>query len=267
MSTETLPGAEPNATPAATQAAQPGPLEQKALALGWNPDYEGENALDAQSYVLMHLDRALETSEKRKEANAKLRQNLGKMAQENAKISGESYARAIKDLKAQRDAAIEDGDKTAVERLDEQIDHAKQAQAKAKQADIPGHEEIAEWESKNPWIVQGSAQYDAEATEDAKAFFVAHLNRHPGDTTGALEAVEKKMRKTYPEKFGAPKPQQREQPRAPAVEGGRSPAGGKPAARGYADLPPEAKRACDAMVRVSGISKEGYAKNFWESMK
>jgi hypothetical protein len=71
-----------------------------------------------------------------------------------------------------------------------------------------------------------------------------------------LEAVADQIRKEFPHKFENPR---RREPAA--VEGGGAQRG--KGAKGWADLPPEAKAAGERFERQKLLTKEAYAKQYW----
>ena len=82
------------------------------------------------------------------------------------------------------------------------------------------------------------------------------LTQFQMDVAASIQEVTEEVRRRFPEKFGNPR---REKPNR--VEGGGTPSG-RSGKKGYADLPPEAKAACDRFVKQGLMTKEEYVKDF-----
>lgn len=230
--------------------------EARARAMGWTPkdEFKGDPAKwrDANEFVERGEREVplLRAQNKRLEAKiGELSTTVKEFAEHLSKTEQRAYDRAIADLKEQRKAALAAGDGDAFEAVDEKIDQIKrEAAAKAaKQATTKSDDGpdpvYAEWEARNAWLK------DAELSDYAE--FAAQKLRAGGEkATGAefLDMVAAKVKAQFPAKFTNPRRES-----AQAVEGA-APArrsGGKT----YADMPAEARAACDRMA------KNGFAGN------
>lgn len=161
----------------------------------------------------------------------------------------------IADIKARIRAASEAGDHAAVAELTEKLVEAKQLATNStlKKSDetptvapppnLPP--DIVDWYNRNP-------QYARDARRAALANAIAIEFRQAGDTTTGVPFLEKVAAEVERTLGGY-------RPSGPSkVEGSSSSrrSANTPAERSYADLPPEAKQACDRMIpRLVGPGK------------
>jgi hypothetical protein len=248
-------------------------LETRARAMGWTSkdEFKGDPAKwrDAGEFVERgeNLLPLVKAQNKRLEREvAELKQTTKEFAEHLSKTEQRAYDRAIADLKQQRKEALAAGDGDAFEKADEQIDKlqrdaAAKAAKHAEKKDDGGADPVyTEWESRNPWLK------DAELSEYAE--FAAQKLRTGGErATGAefLDLVAQKVKAQFPAKFTNPRRET-----AQAVEGA-APArrsGGK----AYADMPAEARAACDRMAKngfagdekAQAKFKADYVKQYFE---
>lgn len=176
----------------------------------------------------------------------------------HAETEERAYKRALSDLKAAKKEALETGDHEAVVEIDDEIADLKESKKTevatstepTKQTPVTDPVYVS-WESENRWIVDEPAL--ARAAEQA-----AELLRIRGETTTGrvfLDKVTDKVKEAFPEKFG-----NTNRDRASPVEGSRPAA--KSGKRGYADLPAEAKVACDRFVKQGLMTKDQYVADF-----
>lgn len=239
-------GTEP--TPDATEATPRSAIEAKAIELGWNPDYAGDHAKTADEWVIERFEREAQSKQKWR---AKAHQS----AIDASRIQANAAAQAERDLRAQRRQAIQDNNPDAVEIIDEQLERVKQAKAQSQSTlDFAAADA---WQARNPWFSHPQTDEEREKASDVAAWFTLYTQQNPGDIDGAVEHIEAKLRRHYADKS---------EPRskAPRVEGGRSIAGGRPAAKGFADLPPAAKEAAVQFEKRGVMSRQEYAKSYFQ---
>ena len=248
-------------------------LEARARAMGWTPkdEFKGDPSKwrDAGEYVKRGETEVplLRAQNKRLEAKiGELSTTVREMGEYLSKTEQRAYDRAIADLKEQRKAALAAGDGDAFEKADDQIkeierDVAAKAAKRADKADDGADPVYIEWESRNTWLK------DPELSEYAE--FAAQKLRAGGErATGAefLDLVAKKVKDQFPAKFTNPR-----------RESAQSVEGSAPARRGggktYADMPADARAACDRMAKngfngdekAQAKFKADYVKNFFEA--
>lgn len=169
-------------------------------------------------------------------------------------VDERAYKKALDDIRKQKADAVEAGDKEAFTRAEQEEDELRQQQSVKQSEPKPAENpEWAAWAKENPWYFD-----DEEAGAYADAISIRVQKTHP-HLTGRdfYDAVKAKVRQRMPEKFGNPR---RAEPAA--VEAGSSnkrKTGGKT----YADLPTDAKKACDDFVKnIPGYTKEQYLKDY-----
>jgi hypothetical protein len=224
-------------------------IEARARAMGWTEksEFKGDPAKwrDAAEFVERgeNLLPLVKAQNKRLEREvAELKQTTRELGDYLSKTEQRAYDRALADLKQQRKEALAAGDGDAFDKADEQIeqlksDAAAKAAKRAEKKDDGPDPVYAEWESRNAWLK------DTELSEYAE--FAAQKLRASGEkATGAefLDMVAERVKKQFPAKFTNPRRES-----AQAVEGAAPAArrGGK----SYADMPAEARAACDRMAK------------------
>jgi hypothetical protein len=233
----------------------PDPFEEKARPKGWRPidEWEGdpEEWVDAKEFV----KRAplYEKNHKLKKEVNELKSTIHEVKGYISTVAEASYKRAMAELTAQRDAAIEDGDKEQIREIDKAMKDAESMKAPVDNV----HPSIRDWEKENgDWFYA-----DKEISGFGMAYATNYLNTHPNDFDGALKAMESAVKKAFPDKFET-KPDKKKDP--PAVEaGGKTPQGTKTYTK--ADLDDEARKVMTKFVRQGLMTEEEYIKGLVDS--
>lgn len=249
-----------------TEPAQTNEVEDKARRMGWVPKEEfkgdpnkwrpadefverGENELPIMRERLRHQDKQL----------AELKETIKQFADYHSKTEQRAYQQAYTDLKQRQIQAVADGNTAEFVKLDGEIQKLTTEIAEAKPITVPQddpteHPEYKAWKTKNGWF-----ESDKEMT--AYANNIGAYIRQTTDLSGMdfLHAVTKEVKAKFPSKFENPRRNE-----APAVEG--SSASPRKGGKSYADLPAEAKAACDKFVKQGLIkSRDEYVKSYdWE---
>jgi hypothetical protein len=188
-----------------------------------------------------------------------LKKTISEFAEFHTKVEQKAYERAFRELKAKQIEAVAKGDAEAFMQVDQEMAALHKEASEAPRIKVPQndvvHPEYAEWVARNTW-----AETDPELAAYAEA--QAQFLRARGDKREGMEfldAVKERVKKEFPERFGNPRRNS-----APAVEGASAPA--KKGGKTYADLPAEAKAACDRFVKNSGgkLTRETYVKQYFE---
>jgi hypothetical protein len=245
-------------------------MEARAKLQGWVPEdqYTGEagswkSAEDFLAFgeqiqpILRECLRSSETKlvEMTNKIN-ELTEVIANFSEYHKKTEERSYKKALRDLKALKEEAVEEADKNKVKEIDDEIDGLKESQqevgtVKPKGDPIIGPEFI-EWQSKNDW-------YGKDMELSVYADQVAPFIDKSLKGAAFFKAVKDKVEEKYPEKFGNPN---REKPGS--VEAGSGGGGGQ-GKKSYSDLPADAKKACDQFVKDGLLTKEQYIKEYeWE---
>jgi hypothetical protein len=176
------------------QEAQPdlSPAEQKAWDDGWRPEdeFEGkpENWKTAEAYNLygeFQVDvRAAKAETRRVQQEADERfANLNKYHEGKRKAE-------IADLRAQQRQAVEEADTARFDQLEKQIENTAAVETTTPQVDPT----IADWNTANPWINDGS-----DKAQDAQGWY-QRASVQPGATAQSVLAyVDKRIAEVYPE--------------------------------------------------------------------
>jgi len=241
------------------EAPQPTPLEAKAREQGWKPkeEYEGdkEEWVDAKEFVkrgelfgkIKDLKNELHSRDSRHVEELKTLHNeifqVRKTALEQAKRDLTSQIRDTDD----KDEAVKLSKELV--KVEQQLERqpAQNPQAQT----IP---EVSEWEKKNDWYNK-----DSDMTFEADTAAAVFLRRNQGPSaTAVLEAIDKQMKKLYPEKFGGSKVVT-----PPSPESGHNK---KPAPTGKktrSDLPEEHRRVMDVFVKRGITTEDKYLKDYF----
>jgi len=203
------------------------PTEQAAMEQGWRPkdEFTGEpdRFIDAAEFI-----RRGELFQKIDHQNRELKrvtQTLEQFKQHHANVEKSAYDRAIKDLKAQRKAALAEGDVDLFDKLDEDVEALKEernefVQKQAAQVEVPQPAaEFHDWVSRNKWyetdvIMQGAA--------DKYGTTLARQGKSPDEV---LKLVEAKIKEEFPHKFKNPNRERVSAVEAPVNRGGQAKSG------------------------------------------
>jgi hypothetical protein len=235
------------------QETAPDAFAEKAKAAGWRPleEFEGdpEHWVDAKEFV--RRAPLYEKNHKLKREVTELKTAMHELKGHIGKVSEAAYKKAVADLESRRDEAIDLGDRAAVKEIDKEI---KAAEALKTTADET-HPAIAAWEKDNgEWFYK-----DPEIADFGLAHFQNYCKRNPNDISGGLEAMERAVKKAYPEKFEKANPKRKDPP--PVEPGGSQ---GK-RSFGKADLTDEQRKVGQKFERMGIMTMDDYIKDLAES--
>lgn len=266
-------------------------IEARARAQGWRPkeEFKGDASKwkDAETFVQVAdqfmpvaiqqnrtlSDKLHQTTEQLQGVTKQLdemRQTFNDYREFASRGEKRAYDKALKDLMAQRDVAVQHADVETFKAVDAEIAQLqesgkpvevkpateKPAAAAAVPVVVP---EITAWIDENPWFNR-----DTELTEYAKAQDQYIGKTKPGlSWKQRLAMVKERTMKEFPDKF--------DNPRQEGANSVASPSGGAPRRqtnkKSYENLPPEAKAACDKFVRdgakwAKPFTREEYVANY-----
>ncbi|CAB4132784.1 hypothetical protein UFOVP249_28 [uncultured Caudovirales phage] len=242
--TETAPDSNTNTEIKLTAA------EEKAMEQGWVPQDQWEGDPEQWRPAKEFLDRG-ELFKKIEDQNRTIKEfkrALDDLKGHHAKTRETEYARALQALKAQKIAALEEGDAAAVIKLDDQIDLVKDEQSKLK--NVPAetqnqpNAEFTEWVDKNKWY---ETSQPMRAYADALGRDLAYKGLAP---SAVLKEVERLVREEFPNKFSNPN---RNKPGA--VEGSTN-KGGK--GNDSYSLSDDERRVMQRFVRTGVMTEKEY---------
>lgn len=218
--------------------------EAEARQHGWTPkdDFKGDPAkwVDAETFA----KRADEVMPFLKKQNTALKREMDDlkrtMKQASAfysKAEERAYERALADLQARHDEAVEGGDVAGARKVLKEL-HELEKPASAETEEKPdtkaAQQELADWVDENDWYINDEKR---RAYADIQAGAMGPAAEWEGGPKAWLEELGKRVTR----KFADPKPN--------PVNGGGNRPGGKTAAHTFSDLPPEAKAAADKFFR------------------
>jgi hypothetical protein len=234
----------------------------EAKRQGWVPqeDYNGpeDKWVNADTFV-----------KKGKEINALLRKDNEFLKREvsemkstmmefkkfHADTEKRAYERAMLDLREQKKEAIAAGDGEKVLQVDDAIDELKTARKEERVSAPPQAIDPAfiEWQDDNRWFGK-----DTELTAEANLIGEVVKRQNP-NLIGSefLEEVTKRVKRMYPEKFT-----NANRNRPNPVEGSTAKPSG-PRGKGFNDLPPEAKQACQKFEKQGLVTRDQYIKEYF----
>ena len=194
------------------------PTELKAIESGWVPkeEFQGDEHKWVEAGEFLRRGELFKKIEDQGKQLKDVRSALNEMKKLNSQIQEVEYKRALDTLKAQKKAALEDGDADAVIAADDRIDMVKeqqkemQRQSPVAQSDEGSeHPEFVAWTEQNNWYKSSTPM---KAFADALGQELARAGNSPSEV---LKKVAIEVRKEFPNKFRNPN-----QDKAGTVEGG-----------------------------------------------
>jgi len=234
--------------------------EAEARAHGWTPkdDFRGDPAkwVDAETFA----KRADEVMPFLKKQNAALKREMDDlkrtMKQASAfysKAEERAYARALNDLQAKHDEAVESGDVAGARKVMKELTELEKPAPAVEPEDDPrqAQREFAEWIDANDWYVTDEKK---RAYADIQAGAMGPADKWPGGGPAWLAELEKRVTR----KFAGPKPN--------VTNGGGNRSNGARGSKTFADLPAEAKAQCKRFVKqIPGFTEAQYVKDYaWD---
>lgn len=239
--------------------------EELARSLGWRPkaEYEGDKPWkDFQEFLderENNLQFARVTNSRLRKLNRDLTRQNKRMAAAVEQVKGfeeRAYQRALADLKAKQEQAVEEGDTDAFRKLDKEIDELRDARPKAEgnAPDVDTGELFTEWLIDNPWY---SSDKLKQQYADLQFQKLGGMEGYDGSPDELLAEVTERVSKRF-----AGKEEEKPAPKKINPVGGANGMRQAPKANAtYASLNQEEKQMAQNMVKM-GIFKsvDDYAK-------
>ncbi len=205
----------PEATPP-SETPQFTEVELEAMKHGWKPESEfvAKNGRKWKSAERFMEDKPLyDKIDEQHKLIKRTEKQVDIMRQHYERVEQDAFERAVAELKAQRKQALEEGDLVRAEEIRDELQEkqAKAPRPQVAQPDPTVAPAMQEWRGRNEWY---------EKDEDMTAFADGLGNKLLAkglQPTEILEAVEKKVREAFPQKFVKTNPNRAT---APRVEGG-----------------------------------------------
>ena len=234
------------------QVVEHTPVELEAIEQGWVPKdtFQGDEHKWVDAGEFLRRGELFKKIEQVSHTAKRAQQTLEEFKQHYAKVRETEYQNALKTLRAERRAAMAEGDFERVEAIEDKMEGVKteaaNVQEEVKTPTTPEiHPEVAAWVEANPW-------YNKDADMRAFADGVAmQLNKEGVTGSELLKSIDTKVRKTFPGKFTNPNRE-----RTGAVEGTSTK--GSTVKKDSYELTDQEKRICDTFVRDGIMTREEY---------
>jgi hypothetical protein len=237
--------------------------EEAAMAKGWVPKDQWKGPAEDWRPAKEFLDRGELIGKIMAQGRQieELSNAVRYMSTAQQKQFMQGYQKAIQELKARRDAALEDGDLKQATQIADKLDEVKEqfkevrTQAAAPQAPPPPTNTFVNWAERNTW-------YGNEETLSvfADSVGIKFKERHPQSTEAEmLEHVERTVKKEFAHRF--------QKQSAPNPDGeGRSTVRQSNPSNKYAgveaNMTDEQRQIMRTIIKTAGITKEQYLKDF-----
>lgn len=228
----------------------PSEIETLAEEMGWSPKDKWRGDPDkwkpAKDFVKSTVDVNRSLSKDVRE----LRENTERVLKAQSKIIDREVERRVAEATQRFHQAVADGDSQEAFRASEEIRHAKQAV-------VEEEPPASNWQRNNAW-------YGTHTEASDLAYGVCErLAKQGRSQAEQLAEAEKAVRKAFPDLFES-KPKSEPKQAPPPVHGGQRSTQGQPRAKGWNDIPSEYRSAAERNLTRWGLTKEAYAKVFFE---
>lgn len=184
--------------------------EELARSMGWRPQDEfkgpADKWVDAETFLKARNENLAIAKDSNKRLEQIVRDQAKKLKARDAVIdqlknfNENAYKRALADLKAQQEQAVEEGDSAKFKKLDKEIDELRAnapTKEEKKQADANTQELFTEWLIDNPW-------YNGDKTKQAYADLqfqkLGGIEGYDGSPEELLEEVTERVNKRFASK-------------------------------------------------------------------
>lgn len=233
------------------QQAEPTPAEAKAAKTGWRPKEEWDDSgsaewMDAEQFnernerLANRGDKILkrEIASLTREMGS-MKRTLGEAAEHLKKADARAYKKALTDIEAKADKAVEEGDTDAYHRakgemkeLEQDVKAEVRTETKPVQQDDPVYDS---WLVGNAWYDPQDEDFDVEMASYADSI-VKQTARTGLGGKALYDRMTSEIKKKFPDRFGN---QRRKQ--LAAVEGGGGGGGGGNGKTLWSEIPRDAR--------------------------
>lgn len=250
--TDEVQGNEENQDQTGESQNTPSPMEQEAREAGWLPkeEYTGDTNKWVSADEFVRRGELFKRIESQSRELKNMRKAIEDIQQLHTKSREVEYKRALETVRAEKKAALEDGDADAVIEADEKIDMLREAQRESvsrptQTSSGEEHPAFVDWLSKNSWY---------ESNRGMKAYadtIGAELQQKGLSPAEVLAQVAKAVRTEFPNRFKNPN-----QEKPNSVEGG-SPGGSKTTKDNFV-LSDTERGIMNNLIRLGVMTKESY---------
>ena len=233
----------------------------EATEQGWNPDYEGDNKVDAKVFVekgeriagimKSRLDRQDSQIRQLQQSNKDFGEYQGALLAKEKSRNAELLAK----LETQRATAVTDADGAEFTRVDREIQRVREDL----NAPEPRNNGGNQLDPLQQAFLLNNEWYNTNEKLATYADGVAEQVINSGYTGPAYYSeLTRRVKDAFPEEF-----QNKRQTQANTVEsGGELETKGSEIERSYANLPADAKKACDGFVKDGFTTQDEYVANY-----
>ena len=235
--------------------------EAEAKEQGWNPDYDGPNKTDAQTFVERGekiagiLKSRLDKQEAQIAQLQETHQKFGEYHKQTLEKQRKQAEARIASLEEKLAQSITDGDGQAYTQINREIDSLKSNQAQDPTDDMAAWQRLSQgWINENEWYAKNPklAAY-ADGISD-------RIRAEGFNGTAYFSELTRRVKEDFPEEFTNPN-----KAKGNTVEDGGQLSTGSSKEHTYENLDAEAKRACDDFVKGGFMTREDYVKQYeWE---
>lgn len=250
-----------------TEVVETTEQEQIARAQGWKPKEEAADLVEAGKWVnydeFNRRKEFFDAIHKVNQKNKRLEEQLNALNEHHLKVKEAAIKQAREELLNEKRAAAKDNDLERIVEIDERLSELNAQPAPTAPSNPAAHPEMDAFVQKNKWYVED---------EDLQAFangYGAKLERENPNmaTSEVLAAVEKKVKDTFPNKFGSTTTTQRVSSVSPSRPGPDGPGAVRKKRITYNDLPDDAKDMHNKLVKsprnpYGKLTSEQYIKDY-----
>ena len=230
-------------------------IEDQAREQGWVPkdDFQGDEHKWVEAGEFIRRGELFKKIDQVSRSAKRAEQTLADFKKHYSKVQETAYQNALITLKAERKAALVDGDFERVEKIEDQMDIVKNDAESTKReiestSQVPEiYPEVADWVEKNKWY---NDDLSMKAVADAHAI---RLNSQGITGNALLKSIDEEIRKAFPAKFNNPNRDRASAVGTPSGKGTRS--------TGSFELSDQEQRIMNAFVRDGVMTKEEYIKD------
>jgi len=238
------------------QVVEPTETEKRAMEMGWRPktEFEGDedSFIDAKEFV--RRKPLFDKIEIQSKEIKNVRKAIEALQQHYTAREAAAVEQALSKLRTARQTAISDSDGESFEAIDTEIKRVEKESERLKQLETQPvvqqqeelHPEFQAWTSRNRWYNETSYMRNWADTHGVE---LARQGLKPAEV---LVAIEKAVKKEFPQKFTNPNKQS-----APDVESGQR--GATSGAKGDGiELSDQERKIMNTLVQSGTMTKEKY---------
>jgi hypothetical protein len=246
-----------NDTEVQTEAVELNDVEKLAAEMGWKPETNYAGPKDKWKPAEQWLKAERDINRDLKSTVRSLKDTVDRMASTATKQTERALRRQAEEIEGRWNEAVEKGDKAGAVKATKELRELEESAREVTGSEVDYE---AAFQRDNPWYGKDE---DASAYAVAVSLREANKGRTPEEQ---LKTAADAVKQRFPELFDE-KPARRQ----PAVHEPSRGNGSRPREKGFADLPPDAKRAAESYAELfkdkhnidPELSKRDYAKDFF----